>query len=93
MLTAFVLIHAAPADVFEAMHRYKVERNPTAYFLGSLLGRVVHMGFHVVSPNALGMGATYDWRFTVFGVPIFRFREQVTECEPQAAEDQPDDIE
>jgi len=73
------LIRAAPADVFEAMHRYQVERNPTAYFLGSLLGRIVHMGFQVVSPNALGMGATYDWRFTLLGMPVFRLREEVVE--------------
>lgn len=29
--------------------------------------------------STLGVGATYDWRFTLFGFPVFRFREQVIE--------------
>lgn len=79
------LVPAEPAEVFAAIHRYKHERNPGAYFLGPLFSRVVHMGFQVVSPNAVGLGATYDWRITLFGLSVLQFREQVVEWVPARA--------
>lgn len=71
--------------MFAAIHRYKCERNPGAYFLGPLFSHVVHMGFQVVSPNAVGLGATYDWRITLLGLSILQFREQVVEWVPARA--------
>lgn len=37
------------------------------------------MDFRVVTGHTLGVGAMYDWKIWVLGVPILKFEEQVVE--------------
>jgi polyketide cyclase/dehydrase/lipid transport protein len=79
--TTELLVNAQPQEVFDALHQYKRERNPNAFFSWLFLGTIVKMDFRVLTENVVGLGATYDWKFRLFGYPIFAFQEQIVEWE------------
>lgn len=66
---------ASPEDVFAAFHNYKIHRDPANFFPSKL----VRWRFQVLSENALGIGATYDWKIWLLGVPVLAFQEKVVE--------------
>jgi len=66
---------AGREDVFSAFHQYKISGDPQRFFPS----RLVRWNFWVLTDNAIGIGATYDWRIELLGIPILDFREQVVE--------------
>lgn len=66
---------ARPEMVFEALHQYKIHRDPASFFPSKL----VKWRFRVLSENTLGMGATYDWKIWLLGIPVLAFQEQAVE--------------
>ncbi len=75
-------VNADPGEVFDALHQYKRERNPNRFFLSPFLQKVVDMRFQVLTPHAVGLGATYSWKVLVLGVTLLQFEEQVVAWEP-----------
>ncbi len=66
---------ASPETVFTALHHYKINRDPASFFPS----RLVKWRFQVLSENTLGVGATYDWKIWLLGIPMLAFQEQVVE--------------
>ena len=79
--TTMLLVNAQPQEVFDALHQYKRERDPNTFFSWLFLGTIVKMDFRVLTEHVVGLGATYDWTFRLFGHPIFAFRERIVEWE------------
>lgn len=73
------LIKARPNDVFMAIHEYKLKRTPNEFFSWLFMGTLVKMDFRVLTRHPLGMGAIYDWKFKVLGIPFLAFQEKVVE--------------
>lgn len=67
--------NASPETVFAAFHQYKIKRDPASFFPSKL----VKWRFRVLSKNSLGVGATYDWKIWLLGVPMLAFQESVVE--------------
>jgi len=65
--------------VFNALHHYKHDRDPNAFFLGPWLLTFVDMQFEILTENPVGLGATYAWAISVLGREILRFHEQIIE--------------
>lgn len=70
-------VQTAPEDVFAATHEYKLRQRPAEFFSFLSLEKLVKMEFRVLTPHALGLGATYDWTFRVLGTPILVFQEKI----------------
>lgn len=66
---------ASPETVFASFHQYKIKRDPGSFFPSKL----VKWQFRVLSENTLGLGATYDWKIWLLGIPVLTFQEQVVE--------------
>jgi len=77
--TTKLLVKANPQEVFEALHQYKRDRKPNEFFSWLFLGTIVKMNFHVLTENVVGLGAIDDWKFKLFGYPIFAFQEKIVE--------------
>ncbi|MBE0448285.1 MAG: hypothetical protein IBX64_09355, partial [Actinobacteria bacterium] len=73
------IFNARPEEIFDAIHRYKVERNPNKYFLGNFTKLFIDMDFKVLTTETLGLGATYGWNIKVFGIPTLKFTERIVE--------------
>ena len=76
-----LIVAAAQSEVFRALHWYKHDRDPNRFFLGPKLGNLAKMHFEVVTPQVVGLGATYAWRICVLGKQVLRFQEQIVEWE------------
>lgn len=74
-LTTTFKAHSQPETVFAAFHQYKIKRRPGSFFHS----RLVKWRFHVLTDHTLGLGAVYDWKIWLFGIPILAFKEQVVE--------------
>lgn len=72
-------INAEPKDVFAAIHEYKLRQRPREFFSFLGLEKLVTMEFHVLTPHAIGPGATYDWTFRLLGVPVLAFQERIVD--------------
>jgi len=66
-------------EVSAALHQYKINRRPADLFGSVLPSWLVKMDFQVLTNNTLGLGAIYDWKFRVLGVPVLKFKEEVIE--------------
>lgn len=76
-LSTSFLTDAAAVEVFDALHRYKISRDPKRFFPS----RLVQWHFRVLTDHALGLGAVYDWKIWLLGIPVLAFQEQVVEWE------------
>jgi hypothetical protein len=74
-------IKAEPKEVFDALHQYKKERKPGQLFNSVLPPWLVKINFRVLTDNVVGLGATYDWEFKIFGITILKFKEKIIEWE------------
>ena len=76
LVTEFVA--RAPAlEVFNAFHQYKVSRDPARFFPAKL----IQWEFNVLTDQALGIGAQYEWKIRLLGLPLLAFQEQVVAWE------------
>src|SRR5574341_1138471 len=77
--SATFLVKAKPGDVFAAIHEYKVRRQPDDFFAWRFLRALINTDFQVLTVHTLGLGAIYDWKFRILGLPVFAFQEKVVE--------------
>ena len=76
-LTTEFMADAAAPEVFDAFHQYKISRDPARFFPSKL----VKWEFRVLTEYTLGIGAQYDWKIWLLGIPVLAFREQVVAWE------------
>ena len=72
-------VKAPQNKVFAALHQYKINRRPSDLFGDVLPPGIVKIDFSVLTENTLGLGAVYDWKFRILGIPILRFQEKIIE--------------
>jgi len=72
-------IKANLKEVFAALHQYKIDRRPGELFGTVLPSWLVKIDFRVLTSNTLGLGAVYNWKFKILGIPILKFKEKVVE--------------
>ncbi|MFQ5419486.1 MAG: hypothetical protein ACE5FD_00860 [Anaerolineae bacterium] len=76
LTTEFIADAAAP-ELFDTFHHYKISRNPAQFFPAKL----VKWEFRVLTEHTLGIGAQYDWKIWLLGIPVLAFQEQVVAWE------------
>ncbi len=76
-LEAEFIARAPAPQVFNAFHQYKINRDPARFFPGKL----IQWEFNVLTEHALGLGAQYEWKIRLLGIPVLAFQEQVVAWE------------
>jgi len=74
-----IIMKVSPANVFAALHQYKVNRKPSSLFGAVLPAGIVKIDFKVLTDNTLGLGAIYEWKFRFLGITVLKFREKIIE--------------